>query len=173
MNRDPAFSHAANTPELITERARVLRVADGVAWVQCESQAGCARCAAGEGCGGGLFAKLLRGRLQELPVVLPEDREREPRAGEWLLIGLSTSAVQSASMLMYGLPLAGLLLGAIAASLLLNHDLFALLGAAGGMATGLLLARVYAARIAGAGDLQPVMLRILHPGEPCPVGAEA
>lgn len=173
MNRDPAFSAETTHPELITERARVLRVADGVAWVQCESQAGCARCAAGEGCGGGLFAKLLRNRLQELPVVLPAARERDPVAGERLLIGLSTSAVQSASMLMYGLPLAGLLFGAIAASSLLANDLVACLGAALGMAGGLLLARACAARIAGGGRLQPVMLRILRPGEPCPVGAEA
>ena len=173
MNRDPAFPAATSNPELITERARVLRVVDGVAWVQCESQAGCARCAAGQGCGGGLFAKLLRGRLQELPVVLPHGRERDPLAGEWLLIGLSTSAVQSASMLMYGLPLAGLLLGAVAGSALLANDLVALLGGMAGMVAGLLLARGRAGRIADGGRLQPVMLRILRPGEPCPVGAEA
>lgn len=171
MNRDPAL--AGTIPELITERARVLRVADGVAWVQCESQAGCARCAAGQGCGGGLFAKLLRSRLQELPVVLPTGRERDPVVDEWLLIGLSTAAVQSASMLMYGLPLAGLLLGAISGSSMLANDLVAFLGGAAGFAAGLLLARACAVRIAGGGRLQPVMLRILRPGEPCSAGTEA
>ena len=173
MNRDPAFAAVTRNPELITERARVLRVADGVAWVHCESQAGCARCAAGQGCGGGIFAKLLRGRLQELPVVLPASRERDPVAGEWLLIGLSTSAVQHASLLMYGLPLAGLMLGSIAGSLFLANDAVALLGAVLGLGTGLLLARRRAGRITDDGHLQPVLLRILAPGEPCPAEAEA
>lgn len=171
MAPDPAFLPAAS--ELITERARVLRVADGVAWVQCESQAGCARCAAGEGCGAGLFSRLLRGRLQELPVRLPGNLEREPFSGEWVLIGLSTAAVQNASLLMYGLPLAGLLGGAVAGSLGAGNDLFALLGALAGMTAGFVLARWRAAHVAGDGSLQPVMLRILRPEEPCPAVAEA
>lgn len=171
MNAGSAGSRSAS--ELITERARVLRVADGIAWVQCESQAGCARCAAGEGCGAGLFARLLRGRLQELPVRLSDSAMPEPAPGEWVLIGLSTSAVQNASFLMYGLPLAGLLAGAILASVARGNDLVALLGAIAGLFTGLALARWRAGRIADRGSLQPMILRSLRPEEPCPAGAEA
>lgn len=158
-------------------------MANGVAWVQCESQAGCARCAAGEGCGAGLFARLLRGRLQELPVRLSASAAREPVPGEWVLIGLSTSAVQNASFLMYGLPLVGLLVGAVSGSialgsmglvsLALGNDLAALLGAVIGLVGGLALARRYAGRITDHGNLHPTILRTLRPEEPCPSGAEA
>lgn len=164
---------SASSHELITERARVLRVADGVAWVQCESQSGCARCAAGEGCGGGLFAKLLRGRLEELPVTLPADRVRDPLPGDWLLIGLSTSAVQSASLLMYGLPLAGLLAGAMGSAFMLANDLVALAGALLGLSAGLWLARRQATKLGSDGRLRPVLLRYLMAEEPCPGRAEA
>ena len=159
--------------ELITERARVLRVANGVAWVRCESQAGCARCAAGEGCGAGLFARLLGGRLQELPVRLSASAAREPVPGEWVLIGLSTSAVQNASFLMYGLPLVGLLVGAVLGSIARENDLAALLGVVIGLAGGLALARWCAGRVTDHGNLQPIILRSLRPEEPCPPEAEA
>lgn len=153
--------------ELITERARVLRVAHDVVWVRCESQAGCARCAAGQGCGGGLFARLLRGRLQELPVALPPEFSARIAVGDTVLIGLSVAAVQNASLLLYGVPLAGLLVGAVVGQVG-GNDAFALAGAAAGLLAGLSLARVLAARSARHGGLEPVLLRTLASGEACP-----
>ncbi|HEX7046931.1 MAG TPA: SoxR reducing system RseC family protein [Gammaproteobacteria bacterium] len=164
-----------NSPEprddLIQERARVLRVVGATAWVQCESQAGCARCAAGEGCGAGLFAKLLRGRLQELPVSLPASMAGLA-AGDQLLLGLSVTAVQSASFLLYGLPLAGLLIGAIGGGMMFGGDAGALAGAITGLASGLWIARWRGARLAGSGELQAVVLRQLAAHEPCPTRLE-
>ena len=159
--------------DLITERARVLRVMGDVVWVQPESQAGCARCAAGQGCGGGVFAKLLRGRLQELPVQLPPEMQDRVRPDDQVLIGLSTVAVQRASLLMYGLPLSGLLGGVLVASTATMSDGLALLGAASGLVGGLLLARWRAERLRDTAALRPVLLRTLPMGEPCPVRAEA
>lgn len=160
-----------SSPEMITERARVLRVAGDTAWVQCESQAGCARCAAGEGCGGGLFARLLRGRLQELPVALAGSDV--VHAGDGVLIGLSTSAVQRASFLMYGLPLLALILGSLAGDFALGNDAAALLGGVIAAAGAFAYARHRAVRDFGDGRLQPVLLRTLRPGEPCPAAPEA
>lgn len=163
---------SGNLPDMITERARVLRVSADTAWVQCESQSGCARCAAGEGCGGGLFARLLRGRLQELPVALPPALAGRLLDGEHVLIGLSARAVQSASLLLYGLPLAGLLAGAVAGELLAGGDAAALAGTVAGMGAGLLLARLQGRRLAGSAALSPVLLRRLGAAEPCPRAVE-
>lgn len=161
-----------NLPELMTERARVLRVSGGVAWVNCESQAGCARCAAGEGCGAGLFAKLLRGRLQELPVALPRHLDHLV-PGDQVLVGLSVRAVQSASFLLYGLPLAGLLAGAVLCGIAWPGDAAAFAGAAAGLCGGAWLARRKSAALAGDSALQPVLLQRLDPLEPCPARPEA
>ena len=161
------------TGDVIQERARILRIEGDTAWVQCESQAGCVRCAAGEGCGAGLFARLLRGRLQELPVTLPEPLITQLANGDWLLLGLSVSAVQTASFLLYGLPLAGLLVGAVAASFIVPGDVAAFIGAAAGLAAGLGIARRWGARLAGSGALQAIVLRPLGANEPCSPRPEA
>ena len=158
--------------EMITERARVLRVNGTTVWVHCESQAGCARCAAGEGCGGGLFSKLLRGRLQELPLALPAALAGAVAAGDWVLVGLSTRAVQAASTLLYGLPLAMLLAGAIAGDLLWPGDAAAFAGAVLGLGTGLLIARRLGNRLEHRQALSPVLLRRLEANEPCPASRE-
>lgn len=159
----------AISEDMIAERARVLRTGNGVAWVQCESQAGCARCAAGTGCGGGLFARLLRGRLQELPV----ETRLHLNPGDWVMVGLATSAVQNASLLLYGLPLAGLLLGAIAGHQLAGTDLAALVGMLIGLFGGLALVRRFAAGLGARAGLQPVILRVIGKDEPCSGAAEA
>jgi len=149
---------------LITERARVLRVEQGIAWVRCESQSGCARCAAGQGCGGGIFARLLRGRLQELPV----EARFAVSPGDQVLVGLSVSAVQTASLLLYGLPLFGVISGAVAGWLAGGSDLHTLLGLAAGFGIGLLIAGRSAAVLSGSSSVHPVLLRKLADGEPCP-----
>lgn len=149
--------------QMIQERARVLWLAGDVAWVRCESLAGCQRCAEGRGCGGGIFARLLGDRLQEIPVKTTDT----VRPDDWIMVGLEPAAVQNAAFLMYGLPLILLMLGAILGDVA-GGDAAAFAGAALGLGGGFLLAR----RLAGTGGMsaryQPVMLRRLDPGEPCP-----
>lgn len=152
---------------MIQERARVLRTEGDTAWVQCESQAGCARCAEGKGCGGGVFARLLRHRLDELPVT----NECRAAAGETVLIGLAEEAVFNGALLMYGLPLAGLLGGAIAGQLAAG-EAGALLTGLAGIGAGLWLARGRSENLNADRRYQPVMLKRLAPGEPCPQATE-
>ncbi|MDX1442446.1 MAG: SoxR reducing system RseC family protein [Gammaproteobacteria bacterium] len=141
----------------------MLRVADGVAWLRCESQAGCQRCAEGRGCGGGIFSRLLGDRLQEIPVNVTEPVAPD----DWVMVGLEPVAVQNAAFLMYGLPLALLLVGAIAGDWI-GGDLPALLGSASGLVAGFALARYWSGQGGRGHRYQPVMLRRLEPGEPCP-----
>lgn len=149
---------------MIQERARVLRVEGDTAWLRCESQAGCQRCAEGRGCGGGLFSRLLRGRLQEIPVEITEPVKTD----DWVMLGLDPAAVQNAALLMYGLPLFLLLLGAALGDAL-NGDAGAIVAALAGLGGGFWLARWLVHRREGQGTgFQPVMLRRLSPGEPCP-----
>lgn len=153
---------------MITERAQVLRIENDTAWLQCASQAGCQRCAEGRGCGGGLFSRLLRGRLQEIPVNIRDLPAGESLAiNDWVMLGLEPSAVQNAAFLMYGLPLALLMTGIIAGDGLAG-DAGALTGAVIGLAGGFMLARTLAGKLLGNGRLQPRILYRLNPGEPCP-----
>lgn len=148
---------------MIYERARVLELDGGFAWVQAASQVDCARCAAGRGCGGGVFARLLGRRLQRVRAIHAGDVQ----AGDTVLIGLAESAVLVSSFMAYSVPLLGLLLGAVLGTGLAEGDAGALLGGAAGFGAGLFVLKVYNRRTVGDARFQPVILRRLREDEAC------
>ena len=93
----------------------------------------CARCAAGKGCGAGLFVAGTGSRRVEA-VVSPELRLE---VGDEVELQVSPDSLLQASFLVYGVPLSGGVAGAAAAYALSLGDagsaLLALLGVAGGM----------------------------------------
>lgn len=149
---------------LLEERALVLSVDRERAWLRCERQAGCARCAEGKGCGSGLFSRLLGDRLEAVPI----QNTLKARPGDVVLLGLEPAAIENAAWLVYGLPLAGLLSGALAGQAMGPGDLPALLGAAVGVVLGLAVVRYLGRRLAADPRYQAVMLRKLASDEPCP-----
>lgn len=88
----------------------------------------CRRCARGEGCGAGVFAGLLLRSVNR--VMLP------PRAdfteGAWVRVGVESSHLLRAALLVYGLPLLAFLAGAAGSHALAPtsgvRDLLALAG---------------------------------------------
>ncbi|MEE8119010.1 MAG: SoxR reducing system RseC family protein [Gammaproteobacteria bacterium] len=150
---------------MILERARVERVTAPYAWVRCESQVGCQRCAEGKGCGGGIFSGLLRGRLSLVKAVFHES----PRVGDVVMIGIEESALLIAALLLYMVPLAGLFIGAwLALSVVSSGDELAVFS---GGVTGFMVSWVVirqAARNHGwAKRFQPVVVQTLAEKEPC------
>lgn len=94
--------------------ARVLeRVGDRLR-VCIEPGIGCARCAAGEGCGQGLVGAM-RGASGpvELWVTLPAEENAEP--GGTVMLAMPPERLLGGSALIYLAPLAGLLVGALSA----------------------------------------------------------
>ncbi|MGD8378751.1 MAG: SoxR reducing system RseC family protein [Gammaproteobacteria bacterium] len=142
---------------MILERGVVRERQGDYAWLECDSQAGCARCAEGRGCGGGLFSRLLGDRLRRMRVLNTLDAG----VGEYVIVGLEESAVVTGSLVAYGLPLVGLLVGAIGADALLagSNDLAELVGGAAGFGLAWLGGRRLAGSLALAARFQPVMLR--------------
>lgn len=113
--------------------AKVLAVAGTSATVSVDAAAVCQRCAAGRGCGAGLFGK--RQQPAELVVNVPPGVVL--KAGDRVRLDLVPAHLLRAAWLAYGLPLAGLLLGAILASRLFpSNELAAVLLAALGLLAG-------------------------------------
>jgi sigma-E factor negative regulatory protein RseC len=110
--------------------------------VQAAGPAGCARCAAGQGCGGGVFARLLGDRLQRVTVA---DQPDIP-IGAAVLVGLDGRSLARAVLHAFGWPLAGLFLGAGLAGGAAEWQVA--LGAALGLASGWLVARWRVGRLA-------------------------
>lgn len=107
------------------------------ALVEVDASVSCARCAEGKGCGAGLLGRR------------PGSRRVDARIAGGLTVGegdevrieLAPSNLLRASMIVYGLPLCGAVLGAALAYVVGLGELQAALAAVGGILAGLVLAR--------------------------------
>ncbi|MEO1201235.1 MAG: SoxR reducing system RseC family protein [Pseudomonadota bacterium] len=116
----------------------ILRADDDrrLAVIDVDARAACARCAAGKGCGAGLFASSGSRRVE---ASIP--RSVEVTAGDRVAIDLADRALLPAALIVYGWPLAGSAVGALLGSLgPWTGDFAPVAGAAGGLVVAALLA---------------------------------
>lgn len=92
---------------MIQQPGRVMRVEQGRARVALGPQSGCSACDAGQGCGAGLFGRLLRRQTVELTLDAPGPL----RVGQAVNVGIPERSYLSLVTRLYGLPLLGALLG--------------------------------------------------------------
>lgn len=130
---------------MITTRVRVLRAADGIAWVRASESSGCAACASRSACGVGEYSGLFGRGLVALPAA-------SARPGQELTVEMEEGDLLRAGLFAYLLPVILALVGA--ALLAERGDVASLLGALLGLGTGLLvsrwLARTPTLRVRGA-----------------------
>jgi sigma-E factor negative regulatory protein RseC len=146
---------------MIEERATVVSVESGAAWVQTERRTACSSCAANKGCGTGVIAKVVGRRS---PLV----RALDPigaRPGESVIIGIGEDAVLRGSSAVYLVPLLAMFGAGIAGSIVLapfaapGADWPGIVSALGGLAGGLWWLSRYAAAVRDDTRYQPVILR--------------
>lgn len=123
------------------------------ALVEVSADVVCARCAAGNGCGAGLFGK--RETMRQIAVVVPE--RVSVREGDSVRLVMQSRDLLIASAIVYGWPLAGGVLGAVFAWQLGGTDGVAAIAAAAGIGAGVWLAR---RRVRGVACLQRFTPRI-------------
>jgi sigma-E factor negative regulatory protein RseC len=140
---------AASESDMLWQPATVLTAEPGRLLVSFEPLSQCRRCMAGQGCGAGVFGRLFPARTSSL--VLSTQQSFKP--GQKVRVGLRPAQLLRASLVLYGAPLAGFLLG-----LLLGNVLFQ------GLAYGEWLALVLAV-FSGAGLLLVLRVRrlVLNP----------
>lgn len=102
-----------------------------------DAAAACPRCAAGKGCGAGLFADTGRERRVEASV-RPGLQLKE---GDLVEVALAPDNLLRAALIVYGLPMAGAVIAALLAYALSLGDVGAALAALAGLVAGLLLGR--------------------------------
>lgn len=139
---------------MIEERGEVTAVDGGFAWVACRAQQDCARCAAGQGCGGGVLGRWLGDRLHRVRVL----HDGAARVGDCVVIGVSERALFGAAALVYGVPLACALGGAVAGHAL-GGDGAAFAGLCAALAAGFLWVRAFSRKIPVQRWFQPVIVR--------------
>jgi len=129
---------AARDDDIVWLRARIVRDAEGGAWLEFPDPAACERCARGAGCGAAPFVRLFRaGGIAHLPLApettaVPGQRVDVGLDRRWLLLGATS---------LYLLPLALFLVGTVAFGLAGGGDVAALFGGLAGAVLALLAIR--------------------------------
>jgi sigma-E factor negative regulatory protein RseC len=96
---------------MIEQNVQVLRFDDDHLWVRMGAQTGCSACDNGQGCGAGLFAKLIRKK----PVILELPRDGlKVEAGQMLTLAFPERVFVKMVFTSYGSPLLAAIAGAFA-----------------------------------------------------------
>lgn len=126
--------------------------------VKVDARAACPRCAAGKGCGAGLFGDT--GREATVEALIGSDMRLDP--GDAVQLRLAPAGLLGAAATVYGLPLLGALVAAGVAWLLRLGDAAAAMLAIPGLLTGFLLGRARLKRVDCINDLVPTVEKKLH-----------
>ena len=147
---------------MLKEIGRVVAAESGALWVEVERKSACGSCAARGGCGHGLLQQLRIGKSRHVRVLDARAVSGGIEVGQEVEIGLPAGAVLAASVMLYLVPLAGLLLGSGLAAARFPGDAAAALGGAAGAAVSFGLVRLHALRRRNDRRWQPLLLRTLH-----------
>jgi len=152
---------------MILTRGHVLEVDAGQARVTRDAADACERCAAGQGCGGGLFARLAGTRRHE---VLARVAVAGLSPGDEVILGLPESGLLTGAFAVYAVPLAGLLLGAALAAAVFGaaSDAAVLASSLAGFAAALLWLARFTRRVARDPRFEPCVVERAGPGAPHP-----
>ncbi|MFV2031199.1 MAG: SoxR reducing system RseC family protein [Gammaproteobacteria bacterium] len=145
---------------MIKEQATVTGLDGNMAVVEMQRQGICGHCELNKGCGTGAIGRLLGHRSK--PLMIENHHALKP--GDSLTLGLSDKFFLQASLLIYGLPLLGLIIGGLLAQSILGlSEILVFVFAA----TGFMAGFRYSARIAGNRYLHRFHPKILEVrGEP-------
>ncbi len=144
---------------MIEEQAVVVEAGDGYAWVETRRRSACSACATSEGCSTAVLAKAWGDRRARVRAI--SNLSLQP--GDSVIVGLAEGALLSGSLLVYLLPLALLLAGAVLGQTVFvgAGDEPVMLSGAVGLGLGFLVARTWSQRWRNDIRFQPVVLRRL------------
>ena len=122
--------------------------------VEIESTVVCERCESGKGCGAGLLGQRSGDRRVEATVV----ENLNVRKGDLVSIALEPRNVLRAAIIVYGYPLSGAVLAAIAAYATNLGDIAGALAALTGLIAGILVAKVRLQNTRCLRDFTPIVV---------------
>lgn len=144
---------------MIKEWATVISWQQGVAQLRCEQHSGCGSCHSRSSCGTSILNKMAPESAQQLDVV-----STQPLVpGQRVEVGITEASLIRSALLVYMLPLVGLIGCAAIMQGWFNTDLAAAFGGLVGGTGGFMLARFYAQKLGDKRQYQPVILQIALP----------
>lgn len=122
---------------MIEEQAVITKQDGDLVTLEIERQTACSLCGQKRGCGNATWGKLLGHDQHRVEV----KNTLDAKVGDLVMVGLEEKVVLNAAMFLYVLPLAAMLVGALAAHWTLHTDLAVMLGSVAGIAVGFLVTK--------------------------------
>ena len=155
---------------MIEEQAQVVEIKGDVLILQAQTQSACGSCAANKGCGTSLLSKVVGRKFTRFQA----DNSINANIGDTVVVGIPEDALLKGSMVMYIIPILGMLVFALLADYFLvvamqNRDLMIAVTAIMGLVSGSLISKWYFASRSRAHLFAPVVLRKIINHESLPV----
>lgn len=146
---------------MIEEHALVVGVEQDVALLEVVRRSACGLCGKTRGCGISLFGRLFGHKNN----VFKAENTIHAKPGDNVVVAIEEQAVLMSAMVIYGVPLGALLLGAILGNTLSygtasQADMYAFAGAVAGLLLGLGWVKGYATARVMSHRYQPTILRL-------------
>lgn len=142
---------------MLTETGRIVAVEADRLWVETINRSTCGSCAAEKGCGQSLLARWAA-RSSYLPVWLDGRDADDFQLNDVVTLGIPEDVVVKSSLLVYCLPLVGILAGVWLAATIWPGENGAIAGALSGLLGGGVLVKLHAYRTRRDRRLRPVLL---------------
>ncbi|BAO44052.1 SoxR reducing system RseC family protein [Thiolapillus brandeum] len=148
---------------MLEEEGVVLEINNGLAEVLTQRKSACGSCAAKNGCGTSLVESLFPQRSRAFLA----KNEVGAKEGDQVILGLDEAALQMASLLVYLVPILGLIAGAMLGTWLGSKlatgyvEILSILGGSGGFFVSLSVVRHYSDALSGKHEYQAQILRVI------------
>ncbi|WP_456445619.1 SoxR reducing system RseC family protein [Thiolapillus sp.] len=148
---------------MLEEEGVVVGVSGDMAEVLTQKKSACGSCAAKNGCGTSLVESLFPQRSRTFQAA----NEASAKEGDRVVLGLDETALQLASLLVYLVPILGLIAGAIFGTWLGTRtasgyaEMFSVLGGVGGFFVSLAVVRRYSISLSRKHNYQARILRVI------------
>jgi sigma-E factor negative regulatory protein RseC len=142
---------------MLKEKGLVTEVVGNIATVTTINQLACSSCKVADTCGNGIVEKYLSGQLFSSQI----NNTINAKVGETVFIQIPKSSITKASLIVYLIPLLGIMLFAIAATLLNLTENLTILSSLSGLVLGMLVTKFYNHKILKKELYQPKMVSII------------
>jgi sigma-E factor negative regulatory protein RseC len=152
---------------MIEEQAQVVDISGDLLVLQAQTKSSCGSCAAKKGCGTSVLSKVVGRKFTRFQA----ENSVEAKVGDTVIVGISEQALLRGSLMMYIIPIMGMLVFSLVSDHLLdlpvkNRDLLIAAAGIAGLVSGSLLSRWYFQRRENVHRFRPVVLRkILEHGK--------
>ena len=147
---------------MIEERAVILSLesepsaTDSTATLEIERKIACGLCGQTRGCGNSIWGKV----FAHQSTAFKAQNRINAKVGDSVIVGINEKALLKSALLLYILPLATMLIGAILATQIQDKNVYAMLGALAGLLLGFLWVKGHTMSSSYFKLQQPVILRL-------------